>query len=44
MTEMAKVQERIDAMGCWNLSHTVEIAKKELRCVTARSLVSTVVV
>jgi hypothetical protein len=31
MAEMSAVQERIDAMGCWNLGHTVEIAKKALR-------------
>lgn len=31
MAEMSTVQERIDAMDCWNLGHTVEIAKKALR-------------
>jgi hypothetical protein len=36
MAEMSTVQERIESLGCWNLGHTVEIAKKALRCGQAK--------
>lgn len=35
MAELAKVQEQVELKDCWNLGHTVDIAKRALRWAAA---------